>query len=49
MINREEYDAPKLLIVAMQEKDIIRTSEIFVANDAPDVFEKDPFTELFGN
>ncbi len=47
MTNKEAYNSPKLLIVAMQEKDIIRTSEIFVPNEAPDVYEKDPFTEIF--
>ena len=27
------------------EDDIVRTSDIFTPNDAPDVYEPDPFTE----
>ena len=47
MIKKETYKTPELLIITMQEKDIIRTSSIFTPSDAPDVYEKDPFTQIF--
>lgn len=49
MIKKETYSTPALFFVTIQEKDIICTSDIFVPNDAPDVYEKDPFAQILEN
>ena len=41
---KKNYDALELTITMVTE-DVIRTSEIFTPNEAPDVYEPDPFIE----
>ncbi len=41
---KKNYDSFELIIILIKD-DIVRTSEIFTPNDAPDVYEPDPFTE----
>lgn len=41
---KKNYDSFELTILTIEE-DIVRTSDIFTPNDAPDVYEPDPFTE----
>lgn len=41
---KKNYDALELTIITVKD-DLIRTSEIFTPNEAPDVYEPDPFIE----
>ena len=41
---KRNYDSFELTIITIKD-DIIRTSGVFTPNDAPDVYEPDPFTE----
>ena len=41
---KKNYDALELTII-MVEDDLIRTSGMFTPNEAPDVYEPDPFIE----
>jgi hypothetical protein len=41
---KKNYDALELTIIMVAE-DLIRTSGIFTPNEAPDVYEPDPFIE----
>ena len=41
---KKNYVSFELTIITIKD-DIVRTSDIFVPNDAPDVYEPDPFTE----
>lgn len=41
---KKNYDALELTIIMVAE-DLIRTSGIFTPNEAPDVYESDPFIE----
>ena len=41
---KKNYISFELTIITIED-DIVRTSDIFTPNDAPDVYEPDPFTE----
>ena len=41
---RKNYNSFELTVLKLED-DIVRTSDIFAPNDAPDVYEPDPFTE----
>ena len=41
---KKNYVSFELTIITVKD-DIVRTSDIFAPNDAPDVYESDPFTE----
>ena len=41
---KKNYDSFELTIITIKD-DVIRTSEPFAPNDAPDVYEPDPFTK----
>ena len=41
---QKNYAALELPIIMVKD-DLIRTSEIFTPNEAPDVYEPDPFIE----
>ena len=41
---KKDYDALELTIITVKD-DLIRTSEIFTPNEAPDVYEPDPVIE----
>ena len=40
---KKNYDSFELTIITIKD-DIIRTSDSFDPNEAPDVYEQDPFT-----
>ena len=41
---KKNYVSFELTIITIKD-DIVRTSDIFAPNDAPDVYEPDPFTK----
>ena len=41
---KKNYDALELTIIMVKD-DLIRTSNVFVPSEAPDVYEPDPFIE----
>lgn len=41
---KKNYVSFELTIITIKD-DIVRTSDVFNPNDAPDVYEPDPFTE----
>ena len=41
---KKNYVSFELTIITIKD-DIVRTSDVFAPNDAPDVYEPDPFME----
>lgn len=43
-MTRKIYETFEMAIVVIEDE-VVRTSELFIPNEAPDVYEPDPFIE----